>query len=137
MVRGSALIYDNAKVYGNAFVSGSAKLYCNCNVYDNASVYENAKVYDNAEVCGNAVLCGDAEAFKRAEIKGCAYILESACIKDTSDYVTVSGLGRDCSTVTFFRCCDGAMLSGLDFLERLMSFEMKWVAREESIPKSY
>ena len=91
-------IFDKACVYGDASVCGDAKIYGKAGVFDDAIVY------------GDASVCGDAKIYGKAEVYGDAKICGDAEIKETGDYITISGLGRRNRTTTFYKSKSGAIL---------------------------
>ena len=99
-VAGDAKVCGNAKVYGNAMVCGNALVCSNAKVYGNAMVCGNALVCSNAVVKGSAAVSGNAHVACDAEIDG------NAQISDAADILTVSPVGFDGDSVTFFKCDD-------------------------------
>ena len=120
-VAGDAKVYDNAKVYGNACVAGDAKVCDNAKVYGNAMVRGDAwvagdaMVCGNAKVCDNAIVCGNASVGGNAKVSGNAYVAcyaeidGNAQISDAADILTVSPVGFDGDSVTFFKCGDSSI----------------------------
>jgi len=99
-VSGNAYVYGNAHVSGNAWVSGNAKVSGNAwvsgnaKVSGNAWVSGNAQVYDSAQVYDNAWVFGDAKVYGNAKVSG------NAKVEKTSDYMTISSLGKTSRTIT-------------------------------------
>ena len=85
---------------GDAWVAGDAKVCGNAKVYGNAMVCGNALVCSNAVVKGSAAVSGNAHVACDAEIDG------NAQISDAADILTVSPVGFDGDSVTFFKCDD-------------------------------
>ena len=109
-VYGDALVFGDAKIYGKAEVFDDAKIYGKAEVFGDALVFDDAKIYGKAEVYGDAKIYGDALVFGDAIVYGDAKICGGAEIKETGDYITISGLGRRNRTTTFYKSKSGAIL---------------------------
>jgi len=154
MIIEDATIENNARVYGNARISDVAKISENARIYDearvsgSAQISDNARVYGSAEICERVIVRGNARVHGKATIYGDACIFDSAevCgdavvngkariggdakIEKVFDYMTVSPVGTEKSTLTLTK--GGMAFSscfGLTWSELLRECRKKYVPR--------
>ena len=100
-VRENAEIRENAEVYENALVRGYAVVYDNAEVSGYAEIRENAEVYENALVRGSAVVCGSAEVSGYARVSDNALVCGSAEVRGSAE---VSGYAEIRENADYFFC---------------------------------
>lgn len=97
---------ENLSQDGDAWVSGDARVYDDARVYGDAWVSGNAWVYGDAQVSGNARVCGNAWVSGNARVSDNAWVSGNARVFGEYKMITVSNMGREQRTTTYFVCAD-------------------------------
>lgn len=128
VVRDNAYVYGESKVYGNAElcdhssafgfsrIFGNASLNDNSEVSGNSQVFDDARLFNNSKVFngmvyggsfiyGNAIICG-GKIYDNARVSGDMIIDQRANIRDIADVLSISPMGSEQYTITFYRTSD-------------------------------
>lgn len=85
----NAYVSSHAHIYENAVVTGSQKVGGRAEITGNAQIFGNAKVTHNISMNGNAKISGNAEISQKMTIG------RDADIRETGDYYSMKGLGKN------------------------------------------
>ena len=85
----NAYVSSQAHIYENAVVTGSQKAGGHAEISGNAQIFGNAKVTHNISMNGNAKISGNAEISQKVTIG------RDADIRETGDYYSMKGLGKN------------------------------------------
>lgn len=109
-VSGYAQIRNDARVSGRAIVCGYAIIEGHARVYGDVTI-AGGNITDISQIYGEAMIkngyiCKDANVFGSVIIDGDVSIGENGFVSKQNDFISISGIGIGCETLTAYRTKD-------------------------------
>ena len=113
IIRDNACICGRADIYGigECIIGDCVKIYGDAHIKGIGCIVGYSEIFGYSKINNVFYISGNVKIYGVSRIEGNVRIRFDADIKDTSDYISITGTGlvNFNNTLTFFRCSDGTI----------------------------